>query len=110
MASAEAPAGTIRVEVGYCPAPGEIDVSRLALPAGATLSDALRASGVLERHAVPGQDLRAGVWNKVRPLDTLLREGDRVELYRPLKVDPKEARRQRYKGQKSKTAAAADPS
>jgi putative ubiquitin-RnfH superfamily antitoxin RatB of RatAB toxin-antitoxin module len=33
----------------------------------------------------------------VRPLDTLLRDGDRVELYRPLRVDPKEARRLRYK-------------
>lgn len=110
MVSAEGPAGTIRVEVVYCPAPGEIDISRLTFPAGATLSDALRASGVLERHAAPGPELRAGVWNKVRPLDTALRDGDRVELYRPLKVDPKEARRQRYKGQKNKVAAAADPS
>ena len=40
-----------------------------------------------------------GVWGRVQPLDHVLRDGDRVELYRPLTVDPKEARRLRYKKQ-----------
>lgn len=106
MAPAERPERTIRVEVVYCPAPGQIDHSPLELPAASTLSDALAASGVLARHGNLTGELRVGVWCKVRPLDTLLRDGDRVEVYRPLTVDPKEARRQRYKGQRQKPAKA----
>jgi putative ubiquitin-RnfH superfamily antitoxin RatB of RatAB toxin-antitoxin module len=40
------------------------------------------------------------VWGRVQPADTPLRDRDRVEVYRPLLVDPKEARRQRYKKQR----------
>jgi uncharacterized protein len=40
------------------------------------------------------------VWGRVTPLDHVLRDGDRVEIYRPLTVDPKEARRLRYKRQR----------
>lgn len=42
------------------------------------------------------EGLRIGIWGRVRPLSTVLRERDRIEVYRPLTVDPKEARRQRY--------------
>lgn len=102
MAPAEGgPAGTLRVEVAYCPRPGVNDVTVLELPAGATLADALKASGVLERHALAGEGLRTGIWCKARPPETPLRDRDRVELYRPLTVDPKEARRQRYKRHKA---------
>jgi putative ubiquitin-RnfH superfamily antitoxin RatB of RatAB toxin-antitoxin module len=87
----------LRVEVVYCPQPGVVDLVTLALPAGATLADAVQASGMLQRHGLPLAGLRVGVWSKVRPADTALRERDRVEIYRPLTVDPKEARRQRYK-------------
>jgi putative ubiquitin-RnfH superfamily antitoxin RatB of RatAB toxin-antitoxin module len=38
-----------------------------------------------------------GIWGKVRPLETPLKEGDRVEIYRPRLADPKEARRKRVK-------------
>ncbi|HEX6704263.1 MAG TPA: RnfH family protein [Albitalea sp.] len=96
-------AAQIAVVVAYSPGPREIDLSELVLAAGATLHDALRASGVLERH--PGIDLathKVGIWGRVRALDAPLREGDRVEVYRPLKVDPKEARRQRYRGHRDK--------
>ena len=75
MAPAERPERTIRVEVVYCPAPGQIDHSPLELPAASTLSDALAASGVLARHGNLTGELRVGVWCKVRPLDTLLRDG-----------------------------------
>lgn len=94
-------AETLRVDVVYCPAPGVNDVTTLTLPAGATLADALQASGVLQRHALVGQALRTGIWCKSKPAETLLRDRDRVELYRPLTVDPKEARRQRYKRHKA---------
>ena len=102
MAPAERPERTIRVEVVYCPAPGQIDHSPLELTDRSTVSDALAASGLLTRHGSLAGDLRVGVWCKVRPLATVLRDGDRVEVYRPLTVDPKEARRQRYKGQRQK--------
>jgi uncharacterized protein len=94
------PAETISVEVVYCPAPGTADRVTLALPAGATVADALRASGVVERHGLAWEGLRPGVWSKARALDAALRDHDRVELYRPLTVDPKEARRLRYKRQR----------
>jgi putative ubiquitin-RnfH superfamily antitoxin RatB of RatAB toxin-antitoxin module len=86
----------IHVEVAYCPAPGQIDLVALTLPAGATLADALDASGLRLRHALPVEGLRLGLWGKLREPSQVLRECDRVEVYRPLRVDPKEARRQRY--------------
>ena len=61
------------------------------------MADALQASGVLLRHAGRMGRLEAGVWFKLVPTDTVLRDKDRVELYRPLTVDPKEARRLRYR-------------
>jgi putative ubiquitin-RnfH superfamily antitoxin RatB of RatAB toxin-antitoxin module len=91
-------AGSISVEVVYCPTPGPGDCDRVtvSLPVGATLAQALTASGVLQRNGLEIEGLRVGVWTKLRALDTVLVERDRVEIYRPLKVDPKEARRQRY--------------
>lgn len=87
----------IEVEVVYCSRPGVADLTRLQLAPGATVQDALLASGVLDRHALALDDVRMGVWCRVCEPGTVLRERDRVELYRPLTVDPKEARRQRYK-------------
>lgn len=88
---------TIPVEVVYCPAPHHIDLVALALPTGSTLLHALQASGLLERHALDATTAKVGVWGRAMPLTQVLRERDRVEIYRPLVVDPKEARRQRYK-------------
>lgn len=87
----------VHVEVVYCPATGQVDLTPLQLPVGSTVADALRASGVLTRHGLAAEGLDAGVWFKPVPMDTVLRERDRVELYRPLTVDPKEARRLRYR-------------
>jgi hypothetical protein len=70
----------------------------LILPDGATVADAIAQSGI--REAWPDVEIRAdrvGIFaRKVSP-DTMLRDGDRVEIYRPLKIDPKEARRLRAK-------------
>ncbi len=92
--------GRLRVEVIYCPAPGVADRSHLLLPAGSTLADALAASGVLTRHALGTADapsLPTGIWCRAAAPATPLRDRDRVELYRGLTVDPKEARRLRYR-------------
>ena len=89
------------VEVIYCPGPDEVDAVQLRLPLGATVLDALRLSGVLTRHpAVDVAQRRFGIWGKLTGLETPLRDQDRVEIYRPLLVDPKEARRLRHAKQR----------
>jgi putative ubiquitin-RnfH superfamily antitoxin RatB of RatAB toxin-antitoxin module len=92
-----APADLLRVEVVFCPRPGRTESCALQLPAGALMSDALQASGLLQRHGLQLAALKAGIWSRVQELSTPLRDQDRVEIYRPLQVDPKEARRLRYK-------------
>lgn len=93
-----APAEMLTVSVAYSPRAGVVDEVVLSLPRGATLADALRASGMLERHAeIDPASAKLGIWGRVQAGDTLLRERDRVEVYRPLIVDPKEARRLRYR-------------
>lgn len=95
----------LRVEVVYCPGPGVTDLQALVLVPGATVADAVKASGFVARHGLDAGALRLGVWGKARPAETALRDRDRVEVYRPLTVDPKEARRQRYRRHREKTAA-----
>lgn len=92
----------LRVEVVYCPRPGQCDCVPLMLAAGATVDDALRASGLCERYSLAPEEVVAGLWSRKAAGDTVLRDQDRVEIYRPLKVDPKEARRARYRGQRPK--------
>ena len=97
MVLAEGAAG-LTVLVVYSPRAGEVEQLSLQLPAGATVADALAQSGLLQRH--PGIDLdtqRVGVWGSLRALGDELRDQDRVEVYRPLQVDPKEARRLRHR-------------
>lgn len=70
----------------------------LILPDGATVADAIAQSGI--RDAWPDLEIRAdriGIFARKASLDMMLRDGDRVEIYRPLKIDPKEARRLRAK-------------
>ena len=89
-----------RVEVAYSATARQVERVALDLPAASTVGDALRASGLLERHSLVPGALQCGVWGRRCPLSQVLREGDRVELYRALTVDPKEARRLRYKAQR----------
>ncbi len=103
MAPAEGAPG-LRVEVVYCPWPGVTDRVTLTLPAGATAASALQASGLARRHDLPVADLRLGVWCRGCEPGTPLRDRDRVEIYRPLTVDPKEARRLRYTRHKERLA------
>ena len=78
--------------------PDGADAIVVRLPEGATLLDAVRASGVLGRHPELRQRaLKLGVFGKTRSQDSNARPGDRIEVYRELAVDPKEARRRRVK-------------
>lgn len=86
-----------RVELVWSPAAGEVQQRWLEVGEGATLESALRAcADFMAAQPLPLDQLRLGIWGRVRPLHTLLRDRDRIEVYRPLTVDPKEARRQRY--------------
>lgn len=97
----------VRVEVVYAPLAGPVDLSQLVLPAGSTLAQAVAASGVLPRHGLGAEHAAAGIWGRRARQDTPLRDGDRVELYRPLVCDPKEARRLRHRGQRELRPGAA---
>ncbi len=97
------PAPVLRAEVIYSAAPGAMDRFEVRLPYGATLHDAVARAGLLIQHP-EWLDERpsVGVWGKAREWNDPLRDGDRVEIYRPLQVDPKEARRVRYRSHREK--------
>jgi putative ubiquitin-RnfH superfamily antitoxin RatB of RatAB toxin-antitoxin module len=87
-------AGRIRVEAVYALPDQQLLVS-LELDAGATAADAVRASGVIEAFAgTCFEKLSLAIWGNPVPPETLLRDGDRVDILRPLRIDPREARRQ----------------
>lgn len=70
--------------------------AKVDLPAGATLAAAIVASGIHRaRPDVEVSPERVGIFARKAGFDTVLRDGDRVEIYRPLKLDPKVARRLR---------------
>lgn len=85
----------MRIEVAYAKAEQQVIVV-LDLPENSTVEAAINASGLLARF--PEIELSAvGIFGKASELHQLLKTGDRVEIYRPLHNDPKEARRQRAK-------------
>ena len=104
MAPDDSPsAAALHVSVAYSPRAGEVDEIGLSLPPGSTVADALRESGLATRHPGLAVDaLPVGVWGSFCKLTDRVHEGDRVELYRPLQVDPKEARRRRHRARTSR--------
>jgi putative ubiquitin-RnfH superfamily antitoxin RatB of RatAB toxin-antitoxin module len=87
--------GRLSIEVCYALPDGQTLIP-IELPEGATVQQALDASGILQRF--PQIDLtqqKVGVFGKLKSLDTALVDHDRVEIYRPLIVDPKAARQRR---------------
>lgn len=88
-------ADSIHVEVAYA-RPEAQEVIRLTLPAGSTIQQAIEASGLLAKHAeLDIAKAKVGIYSKLTRMDAVLRERDRVEIYRPLIADPKEVRKQR---------------
>ena len=109
MASADPQAAALpalmSVELVYAAAPHVLETVTLRLPVGASAGDALRASGFGDRFGDRSGDpsgelrdgLRLGLWGRLcAPAETLC-DGDRLELLRPLLIDPMEARRQRLR-------------
>jgi len=86
---------SIRVEITYALPHQQILLSQQISPE-TTAEQAIRQSGLLEKH--PEIDLaknKVGIFGKLAKLDTVLRDKDRVEIYRPLIADPKEVRKKR---------------
>lgn len=85
----------IQVIVAYAPAPRQVQEVVLRLSIDATVGQALIASGLSVKY--PEIDAAPlGVWGRKATHDQILRAGDRVEIYRNLRVDPKVARRERF--------------
>ena len=93
----------IQIEVAYARPDRQILIP-LAMGAGATVEEAIHCSGVLQNFPEINLDVnKVGIFGKRVKLNARLRTGDRVEIYRPLPVDPKEMRRQRVmQGKKSR--------
>lgn len=89
----------MRVEVVYGDAKTQV-LLKTKVPEGATVATAIKASGLLNQYPeLKLTQLSLGMFSKKATLDTVIHEGSRVEIYRPLKIDPKVARRERAKQQ-----------
>ena len=94
----------IRVQVCYATAVAEL-LREVTVEEGTTIEQAVRRSGILDD--VPGIDLATqpvGLYGKKKPLDTVLRARDRIEIYRPLVADPKDSRRKRAEKKQARPA------
>ena len=92
----------ISVQVAFATPQTQVVID-LALQGGTSIAEAIFASGICARFPeIDPESLQAGVWGKIRSRDYLLREGDRVEIYRELKADPKDARRSRASAEKKR--------
>ncbi|HEY8101261.1 MAG TPA: RnfH family protein [Burkholderiaceae bacterium] len=95
---------TLHVQICYA-MHGVQTLRELNVPVDTTLLEAIHQSGLLRQ--MPEIDLtvsRVGIYGKLKSLDTMLREHDRVEIYRPLVADPKDSRRMRASKREDKKA------
>jgi putative ubiquitin-RnfH superfamily antitoxin RatB of RatAB toxin-antitoxin module len=95
----------VKVTIAYSPAPRQVRVWVLDVPLGCNARQAIVQSGVLVEFAdLDPSTLNAGIWGKRFSLSHKLQDNDRIEIYRPLRVDPKVARRERFTAQGAKRA------
>lgn len=98
-------ADTMKVHLAFAPVARKVHETTLDIQQGATLADALACSGWLDLYPeLSTGEVSSGIWGRRAGSDTVLREGDRVEFYRGLRVDPKVARRERFTGQGARAA------
>jgi uncharacterized protein len=94
------PMPPLHITLVYAPAARTVFEATLAVSPGQNLGQALAQAGWLQRFPeIQDADLTFGIWGRKADPHTALRDGDRVEIYRPLRVDPKVARRERFVGQ-----------
>lgn len=84
----------VNIELIFIAADQTLTQHRLCLAKGATVADAIAASGIINQYP-EASTLPVGIFSKLVTRETQLSSGDRVELYRPLTIDPKEKRRLR---------------
>lgn len=95
----------LQVIVVYSPRAREVREVALRVESGSTVLHALHASGLLQLFpALDQPSVAVGVWGRKVSLNHTLQDGDRIEIYRPLGVDPKTARRQRFAKQGARAA------
>ena len=97
---------SITITIVYSAKPREVTEKVMQVEEGSTVAQALLASGLAQQF--PGMNsatLTVGIWGKKVGTPHVLRDQDRLEIYRPLTVDPKVARRERFMGQGAKKAA-----
>jgi len=87
-------ADSIRVSVIYADPALQLEIP-VDVGASATVDDAIRISGIYARLPAAFKPAAIGIFGRIVSARDTLRDGDRIELYRPLKIDPKEARRRR---------------
>jgi putative ubiquitin-RnfH superfamily antitoxin RatB of RatAB toxin-antitoxin module len=85
---------TITAELIYVPAHQQAIHLKLVLAEGSLVADAIQHSGLLQTHPEI-KDMPTGIFGSVVSLSHVVKSGDRIEIYRPLLIDPKEKRRQR---------------
>jgi putative ubiquitin-RnfH superfamily antitoxin RatB of RatAB toxin-antitoxin module len=105
MGHADAPPPEIQVELVWSPQAGDIRQRLLVLAVGASIEQALRACPDFAEQMPRLAELKIGIWGRLQPLTTPLRERDRIEVYRPLTVDPKESRRLRFRKSPERVAS-----
>lgn len=86
----------VNVEIIYIPATNAAIHLRLEMPTGATVADALQQSGLAAKNPEI-INFNLGIFSKQVEPQAILKPGDRIEIYRPLTVDPKQKRRERAK-------------
>lgn len=100
--AAEAP---LRVTVVHAPAPRALWEVELLLAPGTRVQEALQRSGLMDLFAELARcDGALGIWGRACTAEQVLRDRDRIEVYRPLQVDPKVARRERFVRQGARAA------
>ncbi len=92
----------ISVLVVWASGAGSEETARLQVAPGTTVEQAVAGSALVRQFPPSGgDDVRYGIWGKRAAPQSLVRDGDRIEIYRPLKVDPKLARTRRARKQKA---------
>ena len=95
----------INVAVVYSPAPRQICQWQVRLAVGATVKEALLQTSVFKEFTdLNLETLQLGIWGARCSMQQILKNQDRIEIYRPLRVDPKVARRERFSRQGAKRA------
>jgi putative ubiquitin-RnfH superfamily antitoxin RatB of RatAB toxin-antitoxin module len=90
----------VAISLLYSPGPRQVRQWDMSLPVGSTVAQAIAASGLLlEFPELVDSRLSIGIWGRKASLRQVLRHQDRLEVYRPLRVDPKTARRERFSRQ-----------